>query len=110
MEIGNCTLAGLGLRDEAVTATKLRVANAGGIKAAAGEWNEGRRTRRKFGQSAYIGERAFQWGYFMILEFIHLHLPLSQKAQQMCAHINDYNGVDGFEILRHQVFISQEQQ
>ncbi len=36
VEIGNCPLSGLGLRDEAVTTTKAAAANAGGIKAAAG--------------------------------------------------------------------------
>ena len=36
VEIGNCTLAGLGLRDEAVTTINAAAANAGGIKAAAG--------------------------------------------------------------------------
>ena len=36
VEIGNCTLAGLGLRDEAVTTINAAAANAGGIKAVAG--------------------------------------------------------------------------
>ncbi len=87
------------------------MANAGGIKAAAGDRSEGRRTRRKFGQSAYIGERAFQWGnvYYTQSSFICI-CRYPKGATDVQLHINDYNGVDGFEILRHQVFTLQERQ
>ncbi len=99
VEIGNCTLAGLGLRDEAVTATKAAVANAGGIKAAAGNGTKAAGPGGNLGNLPTLGNVLSNGVLYDTRVHSFAFAVIPKGATDVQLHINDYNGVDGFEIF-----------
>ncbi len=99
VEIGNCTLAGLGLRDEAVTTINAAAANAGGIKAAAGNGTKAAGPGGNLGNLPTLGNVLSNG----VTHFTHGHpfafAVIPKGATDVRLHLDDLGGVDGLDLF-----------
>ncbi len=99
VEIGNCTLAGLGLRDEAVTTINAAAANAGGIKAAAGGGAKAAGPGGNLGNLPTLGNVLSNGVTYITRTHPFAFAVIPKGATDVRLHIDDLGGVDGLELF-----------
>ena len=99
VEIGNCTLAGLGLRDEAVTTINAAAANAGGIKAAAGNGTKAAGPGGNLGNLPTLGNVLSNGVTYITRSHSFAFAVIPKGATDVRLHLDDLGGRDGLELF-----------